>query len=153
MAREGKGASSFDELAIGLSSGTLSRGKALKLVGAALVGGALASIPGIAEAAPKPKPPKSGKKHLGSKCKRASQCASGVCAGGVCGGTEQCTSCPEGCVCALDDSGNITCIACPPGELCQIRLVSSCDDCVAPNVCFRAFGELLGCAPPCTTSG
>src|SRR5919107_5505571 len=43
---------SFDEIAVGLSSGTLSRSKALKLVGAALVGGLLASLPGIAQAAP-----------------------------------------------------------------------------------------------------
>ena len=47
MAR-GTGASSFDELAVGLSSGTLSRGKALRLMGAALVGSALASVPGVA---------------------------------------------------------------------------------------------------------
>ena len=63
MARD-KGASSFDELAIGLSNGTLSRGKALRLMGAALVGGALASIPGIAWAVPKPadatRPPTGG---------------------------------------------------------------------------------------------
>jgi hypothetical protein len=39
---------SFDELARGLASGTLSRGKALRLMGAALVGGALASLPGAA---------------------------------------------------------------------------------------------------------
>jgi hypothetical protein len=39
---------SFDELTRGLASGTLSRGKALRLMGAALVGGALASIPGTA---------------------------------------------------------------------------------------------------------
>src|SRR5215203_2258070 len=45
---------SFDELTRGLASGTLSRGKALRLMGAALVGGALASIPGIAWAKPKP---------------------------------------------------------------------------------------------------
>jgi hypothetical protein len=37
---------SFDELAKGLAAGTLSRGKALRLMGAALVGGALASVPG-----------------------------------------------------------------------------------------------------------
>ena len=42
MARETT-ESSFDELAIGLSSGTLSRGKALRLMGAALVGGTLGS--------------------------------------------------------------------------------------------------------------
>jgi hypothetical protein len=39
---------SFDELARELASGTLSRGKALRLMGAALVGGALASLPGAA---------------------------------------------------------------------------------------------------------
>jgi hypothetical protein len=46
------GERSFDELASGLASGTLSRGRALKLMGAALVGGVLASIPGIAQADP-----------------------------------------------------------------------------------------------------
>ena len=48
---------SFDELAIGLSSGSLSRGKALRLMGAALIGGTLASIPGVVEAAPLTCPP------------------------------------------------------------------------------------------------
>jgi hypothetical protein len=42
---------SFDELARGLASGTLSRGKAIRLMGAALLGGALASFPGTAWAA------------------------------------------------------------------------------------------------------
>jgi hypothetical protein len=45
------GATSFDELAKGLASGTLSRGKALRLLGAALIGGAFASMPGVAWAA------------------------------------------------------------------------------------------------------
>jgi len=37
---------SFDELARGLANGSISRGKALRLMGAALLGGALAAIPG-----------------------------------------------------------------------------------------------------------
>jgi hypothetical protein len=41
----------FDELARGLAAGTVSRRKALRLMGAALVGGALASFPGAAWAA------------------------------------------------------------------------------------------------------
>ena len=45
------GEPSFDELARGLAVGTVSRRKALRLVGAALVGGALASLPGAAWAA------------------------------------------------------------------------------------------------------
>jgi hypothetical protein len=39
---------SFDDLAKGLASGTLSRGKALRWMGGALVGAALASLPGVA---------------------------------------------------------------------------------------------------------
>ena len=42
------GGHSFDELAMGLAEGTVSRRKALRLMGAALVGGALASFPGAA---------------------------------------------------------------------------------------------------------
>jgi hypothetical protein len=44
-------AASLDELAKGLASGTLSRGKALRLMGGALVGAALASVPGVTWAA------------------------------------------------------------------------------------------------------
>jgi hypothetical protein len=39
---------SFDELARGLANGTLSRGKAIRLMGSALLGAALASVPGVA---------------------------------------------------------------------------------------------------------
>jgi hypothetical protein len=46
------GERSFDELASGLASGSLSRGKALKWLGAALLGGALAFTPKVAEADP-----------------------------------------------------------------------------------------------------
>jgi hypothetical protein len=38
---------SFDELAKGLAKRSLSRGDALKWVGAAVMGGLLASIPGV----------------------------------------------------------------------------------------------------------
>jgi hypothetical protein len=73
MTREGSGASSFDELAIGLSSGKLSRGKALKLMGAALVGSTLASfgIGGVASA--------DLCKPNGKVCKKDSQCCSRFC--------------------------------------------------------------------------
>ena len=50
MTEETRGGRSFDELAKGLASGEVSRGKALRLMGAALVGGALASIPRAAVA-------------------------------------------------------------------------------------------------------
>jgi hypothetical protein len=70
---------SFDELTIGLSSGTLSRGKALRLMGAALVGGTLASL-GIGEASADPP----GCKRNGKHCKNDEQCCSGACVGGTC---------------------------------------------------------------------
>src|SRR5215216_1146915 len=41
----------FDDLAQGLAAGTVSRRKALRLMGAALVGSTLASVPGVAWAA------------------------------------------------------------------------------------------------------
>jgi len=43
-----RGESSFDELAKGLANGTMSRRQALRWMGGALVGGVLASIPGVA---------------------------------------------------------------------------------------------------------
>src|SRR5215217_139299 len=45
---------SFDEAAKGLASGMVSRRGALKLVGGALLGGLLASIPGVALAQGRP---------------------------------------------------------------------------------------------------
>src|SRR5688500_2504247 len=70
---------SFDELTRGLASGTLSRRRALRLMGAALVGGTLASL-GIGEAAADPP----GCKRKGKNCKRDTQCCSGVCSNGTC---------------------------------------------------------------------
>src|SRR5919199_1729481 len=73
MARD-KGASSFDELAIGLSSGTVSRRRALRLFGSAILGGALASIPTVAGAKPKP-----GKCHKDAQCPVGTTCQNGEC--------------------------------------------------------------------------
>jgi hypothetical protein len=84
MPRERTGASSsFDELASGLASGTLSRGKAIRLMGAALLGGTLGSLGGVAAAdAP-------GCKRTGKNCTKDSLCCSGNCVNGRC-------SCPSG---------------------------------------------------------
>ena len=72
------GEHSFDELARGLASGSLSRRKALRLMGAALVGGALASIPGVALAAPCP----SGQAPCGGSASRGRCCEEGLCCKG-----------------------------------------------------------------------
>src|SRR5215217_8352244 len=77
MARE---ESFFDELARGLADGSISRGKALRLMGAALVGGTLASL-GIREAAGDPP----GCKREGKHCTRTDQCCGSlVCVSGTC---------------------------------------------------------------------
>jgi hypothetical protein len=70
----------FDELARGLADGTLTRGKALRLMGAALVGGTLASL-GIGEAGADPP----GCKRAGKHCTRTDQCCGSlVCLSGTC---------------------------------------------------------------------
>jgi hypothetical protein len=139
MARERTRASSFDELAVGLSSGTLSRGKAIKLMGAALVGGVLASIPGIAEAAPPLKFP-------GRKCKRDNQCATQLCLSGVCAGLGACRrrKCPEGCSCGVLADGSKPCI---PSR--GYTVLSSCA-CGTDELCFEIGPGDFVCAPRCT---
>jgi hypothetical protein len=69
----------FDDLARGLADGTLTRGKALRLMGAALVGGSLGSL-GIGEASADP----IGCKRNGKNCTRGTQCCNGNCSGGTC---------------------------------------------------------------------
>ena|SRR5215203_384601 len=91
MARETR-ESSFDELARGMASGTLSRGKALRLMGAALVGGTLASL-GIGEAAADTP----GCKRNGKHCTKDKVCCSGNCEGGTCAAPckQLCDPCTE----------------------------------------------------------
>jgi hypothetical protein len=161
MTREDRGASSFDELAVGLSSGTLSRGKALRLMGAALVGGALASIPGIAWAKPN--------RPAGAPCKHDKQCASGVCREDRFGEGRFCTapapictpSCPEGCGCFSTPDGTTTCISCPLG-ICRLRgPFTSCEEAACNRdpmagpleVCVAGPPGFFSCGPECPTSG
>jgi hypothetical protein len=128
---------SFDELAMELASGSISRGKALRLMGAAVVGGALGSL-GIREAAAAP----GGCKRNGKSCKNDDQCCSencddsGICADAppTCGATgATCTGntdCCSGLVCK-GPSGQRTCAASciPPSAI-------SCD----PNTTFSCAG-------------
>ena len=117
---------SFDELARGLSSGTLSRRKVLRLMGAALFGGALASIPGVASA--RPRCTSRYPVTCGTKCcPEEASCVRGRC---ICpGGDIACPSatvqgsfycCPEGtrCCSLQRASGVVDSICCPPGTRC-----------------------------------
>jgi hypothetical protein len=72
---------SFDELAKGLADGKLSRRKAVRMLGGALLGGALASIPGVAWAA-KPASCPPGVPKCGKNCcpDVTFACAQGKCA-------------------------------------------------------------------------
>jgi hypothetical protein len=76
---------SFDELAKGLASGTLSRGKAIRWMGGALLGAALASFPGVAWA--------NDCRRLGRECRRDSQCCSRNC---IRRGDDKVCGCPTG---------------------------------------------------------
>jgi hypothetical protein len=135
---------SFDELTRGLASGTLSRGKALRLMGAALVGGALASIPGIAWAKPKP---------AGRKCNHNHQCESGQCVDGRClGGGPICTpSCPANCSCLPSADGTTT-ICTDSFGLIQFFPIEEggCGLCVSGEVCVAGIEPgFVGCTPAC----
>ena len=71
----------FDELASGLASGSIWRGKALRLMGAALVGGTLGSL-GIREAFAADQGDQGENeecKAAGMKCRKNAQCCSGNC--------------------------------------------------------------------------
>src|SRR5215208_973392 len=86
---------SFDALATGLASGSISRGRALKLMGAALLGGALSFIPKVAEAAPLRKCDRAGECQNGSCCGRTATTDGKCCGGGTFG--VGCTAAAKGC--------------------------------------------------------
>jgi hypothetical protein len=130
---------SLDELAKGLAGGTLSRGKALKMMGAALFGGAVASIPGAAWAACK---------QPFRKCTANSQCCSRQCIknpqgnGKICGCPTGKTLCPAGNQCVTcNNTGEVvnltTCkCECPSGTVL-------CNNACVSNVCDATTGEVF----------
>jgi hypothetical protein len=140
----------FDELATEMASGTLSRGRMLRLMGAALVGGTLGSLGGIAAADPC--------KPNGKVCKKNSQCCSGICSSGTCSacppGTVElsngtcarpCTSqtnCAAGCGCSIANSN-------PTGGYCTSG-VGSQTPCTTDSQCPRGeFCSGLSCRTGC----
>jgi hypothetical protein len=134
---------SFDELAKGLASGDLTRGKALRLMGAALLGGTLASVPGIAVAASKPRP-------NGRKCKTNIQCVSSNCQDGVCQ-AQPCqageTNCNGQCVDTQADEANCgSCGSpCGAGQSCvNGACVTTCNAGAVGDFCFGSIGCCSG---------
>ena len=129
--------SSLDELAKGLANGTLSRGKAIRLVGGALLGTALASFPGVAWA--------NDCRRLGRECRRDSQCCSRNC---VRRGDDKVCGCPEG-----KSSCNDRCVNLDRNEnhcgSCSNRCVEG-QECVG-GVCQCLSGTTL-CGGQCVST-
>ena len=161
--KEATAGHSFDQLARELADGTLSRRRALRMMGAALVGGVLASVPGVAWAA-KPAPCPPGVQKCGKACCPDATfiCAQGKCAcptgttrigntccqnAQVCGSNCGCQT-GEGCcngVCT-DLSTTINCgacgNACTTGQSCENQTcVTNCPP--GQEVCNGA------CVPTC----
>ena len=141
------------------------------MVGAALVGGTLASVPGIAWAAPRLRP-------NAKRCKTNSQCQSGNCADGVCRegcptGTTECDrrageglpgkqcvpNCPEGqvlntlrCQCVEPTEGtNLMCICGDGSERLFCNAGSTCPDDrtrICMDVCGGAGVSNTICSTP-----
>jgi hypothetical protein len=130
---------SFDELAKGLATGTLSRGKALRWMGGALLGAALASFPGVAWA--------DDCRRLGRECRRDSQCCSRNCIrrgdDKVCGCPTGRTRCKDRCCRKGEQCVRGECQAgCPPGE-------TVCTGCACETVACTP--GTFGCNPNATT--
>ena len=127
---------SFDELTRGLARGSISRGKALKLMGAALVGGTLASL-GMREAGA------DLCKRAGKACKKNTQCCSGNCVNAP---TGTCAACPSGQV--LCNNGSCVSNSCLANSG-QVFNSSTCQ-CECPS--GRVLLSSGTCATPCTTA-
>jgi hypothetical protein len=135
---------SLDSLARDLANGSVSRRKALRLLGGVLLGSTLASIPGMALAKPKPGKPrrKSSLAQTGSGCSSAWACL---------GLAPRCGSGAYTCVCTASVEGPVVCASafCPgripctssaeceallgPGSVCQAPISCGCGQaCIAP---------------------
>jgi hypothetical protein len=127
---------SFDALATGLASGSISRGRALKLIGAALVGSTLASL-GIGEAAADPP----GCKRTGKVCTKDKVCCSRNCEGGTCACKTYNSACNNNSECCsgfcnqfgICDQNNVEC-ACQDGFINPGQCtMAACGDTTALN--------------------
>ena len=138
---------SFDDLAKGLAEGNLSRGRVLRLMGSALLGGVLASVSGVAWAAPpegRGRPCPKGEIICGDTCCSSPEdrCCRGVCTnvvfdrfncgrcGNECAAGEGC--CGERCV-PLNTNQNCGCCGCGclETEQCILDETTQAYTCVA----------------------
>src|SRR5215216_249253 len=129
----------FDELARGLADGSLSRGKALRLMGAALVGGTLASL-GIGEAGADPP----GCKRAGKHCTRNDQCCGSlVCVSGTCQ-TQTTTPTPTTSTTETPTTSTTTttCSGLPNGATCTTSGECCSGNCHSSGFCLPPTGTI-----------
>jgi len=137
---------SFDDLARGLATGTISRGRALKLFGAAILGGGvLTLLPGVAQG--QDVGVEGGGCPENERAINNKRCPTNSCSRGV-----------AGCRCATSVNGNKRCVKfnradCPNRDQCN-----SNNDCAGNEVCVKVGGccgdrRLNACRPTCDPSG
>ena len=130
----------FDQAAKGLAEGTISRGRALKLAGSALLGGGLLALfPGVAGA----------QVSVEAGCAHRPAISNKACPASQCGGDPNC-------FCAKTVSGAKTCVNLENAE-CPAR--DECDrnrDCARGEVCIQVGACECGhprrnlCIPTCS---
>jgi hypothetical protein len=149
------GEHSFDELARGLANGSVSRRQALRLVGGALVGAALASLPGVAWAADDDDRCSEGLTRCGERCVnlRRNERHCGSC-GNRCRSTQTC--CRGRCVnlqrnerhcgrCGNRCAEGQECVSgeCQGGQPAECSPDTTCGSCTTPDggtqICSCAF--------------
>jgi hypothetical protein len=139
---------SFDEVAKGLASGTISRRHALRWMGGALVGGVLASIPGVALAQP------GGNSACAHFCTQSFPPGSqrGQCTSQGAQGTGPCYSCTPG----IGPGPNFVPPECPGGEFnpetCECEAAACAGNPLPEGACDNQAtcgeaNQLCGCLP------
>jgi hypothetical protein len=140
---------SLDEVAKGLASGTISRGKALRWMGGALVGAAVASVPGLAWAAP------DGNSACAHFCTQTFPPGSqrGECTSQGAQGTGPCYSCTPG----IGPGPHFTPPQCAPSEefnleTCECEAVACAGNPLPEGACGNAAScgeadQFCGCLP------
>jgi hypothetical protein len=130
-----RGETSLDELAKGLANGTISRRQALRWMGGALAGAALASVPGVAFAA------EGGNSACDEFCHaNFSGRAAGQCTSAGAHGTGPCYTCTPG----IGPGPNFTIPPCSPNEVFNPQTCAC--------ACAEGFETCQGaCVPVCPT--
>jgi hypothetical protein len=135
-----RGESFFDDLARGLADGSVTRSRALRLMGAAVVGGTLGSLGIGAEASADPP----GCKRNGKHCTRNEQCCSLNCSGGSCRAQTTTTTTTPTTTTSTSTTSTTTPMCLPNNTAC-----SGDEDCCSRICDSRSFPDFCsGCRFP-----